>query len=71
MDKSTVVIDTPAAPSSSAGPQGAVPEPNGRPYGMMLLLIAIWGSFAAINRLALNTLDVFQVTLFTFSIAFV
>lgn len=71
MDKSTAVIDTPAAPSSSAGPQGAVPEPNGRPYGMMLLLIVIWGSFAAINRLALNTLDVFQVTFFTFSIAFV
>ncbi len=71
MDELTVVIDTAAAPSTAAKPQGAVSEPNGKPYAMLLLLIAIWGSFAAINRLALNTLDVFQVTFFTFSIAFV
>lgn len=45
-------------------------KPRRQPYGLMILLIAIWGSFAAINRLALNTLDVFQVAFYTFVIAF-
>ena len=37
MDELTVVIDTAAAPSTAAKPQGAVSEPNGKPYAMLLL----------------------------------
>ncbi len=64
---------SPAGAGPEAGPVASAPQRDGRqgrqPYGKMILLIAIWGSFAAINRLALNTLDVFQVTFYTFAFA--
>ena len=66
----------PASPASSAslasaeGAAGGGKAGGRQPYGRMLLLIAVWGSFAAVNRLALNTLDVFQVSFYTFAIAF-
>lgn len=40
-----------------------------RVYVWMAGLILIWGSFAAVNRLALNTLDVFQVQFYIFGFA--
>ncbi len=37
---------------------------------MAMVLIFIWGSFAAVSRLALNSLDVFQMQFYLFGAAF-
>ncbi len=54
----------------SSSSMGNPAKGGGKPYGQALLLILIWGSFAAVSRLALTSLDVFQMQFYLFGAAF-